>query len=164
MHYKYKKIVIKGVNGTQISHRQTEENPVMTLGDIDGYTYIYALELGEQHESLNFTKVSLTIDEIRELERQRFLKYTTEEVSTSMAYANISATVQKMLDESANERGYDSIISECSYATSTGIFGAEAQVSVNWRDSVWAKVFEIQNATEQPATLQEFMAMLPERL
>ena len=164
MHYKYRKVIVKGVNGYQISHRQTEENPIMTLGDIDGYTYIYTLNLGEQHEQLNFTQVSLIIDEIRELERQRFLKYTTADATTSMMYANISATVQKMLDESANERGYDSIISECSYATSIGAFGAEAQITVNWRDSVWAKVFEIQNATEQPATIEEFMAMLPTRV
>jgi len=79
----------------------------------------------------------------------------------------VETAVQTMLDGSSKDRGYDSIISECSYATSTGVFGTEAQVTVNWRDAVWQKVFEIQadiiaqNRTEP--TLEELMAELPTR-
>ena len=79
----------------------------------------------------------------------------------------VETTVQTMLDASAKTRGYDSVISECSYATSTGSFGAEAQVTVNWRDAVWVTVFAIQAeiaaGTKEEPTLDELMSELPAR-
>ena len=165
MYYKYKKIVTKGANGTTIVHKQTEDNPIMTLGEINGYTYIYALQIGEQHEKLNFTKVSLTVDEIRELETQRFLKNPTDDVMVSMQYANVSATVQKMLDDEAKSLGYDDINSVIVYLGSPNeTYNTEAISFRDWKSNVWTKVQDIQALAEQPATLEEFMSMLPERM
>ena len=54
------------------------------------------------------------------------------------------AEVQFYLDSTAQERGYDGILSLCSYATSKNPkFGKEGQAGVEWRDAVWSKCYEI---------------------
>lgn len=76
--YKYEKIVTQGANGTTLMHKSSEEIVVFTLGEIDGYTYISCLDLGEQHKELNFIDVSLTQEEIKELHNQRYMKVSKE--------------------------------------------------------------------------------------
>ena len=72
-----------------------------------------------------------------------------------------------MLDNSSVTRGYDSVISECSYASSTGTFGAEAQITVNWRDAVWTYIFQVQvdikSGDRTEPTLSELLDELPQR-
>lgn len=60
MTYKYKKIVTQGANGTSLMHKSTEENPIFTLGEIDGFIYIKANALLEQHQELQFIEIVLT--------------------------------------------------------------------------------------------------------
>ena len=66
-HYKYKKIVTEGPFGTTIGHRSSDENKIITLGDIGEYTYIYAETLGEQPEDLIFEEIILTKEELENL-------------------------------------------------------------------------------------------------
>ena len=66
-HYKYKKIVTGGSFGTTIGHRSSDENKIITLGDIGEYTYIYAETLGEQPEELVFEETTLTKEELEYL-------------------------------------------------------------------------------------------------
>ena len=63
-HYKYKKIVTGGSFGTTIGHRSSDENKIITLGDIGEYTYIYAETLGEQPEDLIFEETTLAKEEL----------------------------------------------------------------------------------------------------
>ena len=63
-HYKYKKIVTGGSFGTTIGHRSSDENKIITLGDIGEYTYIYAETLGEQPEELVFEETTLTKEDL----------------------------------------------------------------------------------------------------
>jgi hypothetical protein len=52
--------------------------------------------------------------------------------------------VQQYLDSTAKSRGYDNILSLCTYATSTvEKFRREGQAGVEWRDAVWSKCYEI---------------------
>ena len=76
------------------------------------------------------------------------------------------AAVQKRLDDFAQERGYNNILSACTYATSlVKRFKAEGQYCVNARDTTWAKCYEIlaavEGGTRPMPTLDELLAELP---
>jgi hypothetical protein len=56
----------------------------------------------------------------------------------------IVSQVQTRLDDFAKTRNYDSILSACTYATSTNdVFKAEGQKAVELRDSTWATLYTI---------------------
>ena len=80
--------------------------------------------------------------------------------------SRLTSAIQSMLDEKAKERNYDSILSLCTYATSTAAkFSAEGQAGVSWRDEVWAKGYAILADVESGAraipTVDELLAELP---
>jgi hypothetical protein len=80
--------------------------------------------------------------------------------------AEFTAKVQARLDAFARTRGYDGILSACTYATSTNPkFAAEGQYCVQARDATWAKCYEVMNAVqsgERPVpTWEELEAELP---
>lgn len=55
-------------------------------------------------------------------------------------------SVQIHLDSVAREKGYDGILSACSYATSKIFkFMSEGQACVEWRDAVWGECYLILN-------------------
>ncbi|WP_435013023.1 hypothetical protein [Xanthomonas arboricola] len=68
------------------------------------------------------------------------------------------------LDRVAQSRGYDSIVSCASYASSTNDqFRAEAQAAIAWRDAVYAKGYDILASTpEGVETPDDVMALLPQ--
>jgi hypothetical protein len=81
--------------------------------------------------------------------------------------AEFSAGVQSRLDTFARTRGYDGILSACTYTTSTNPnFSAEGQCCVQARDATWAKCYEIlsavQSGTRQTPAWEELEAELPE--
>lgn len=81
--------------------------------------------------------------------------------------AGYTTEVQARLDAFAKTRGYDGILSACTYATSTvPKFKAEGQYCVDARDATWAKCYEIMAAVQSgaramPATFHEIEAELP---
>lgn len=57
---------------------------------------------------------------------------------------SIVASTQQRLDDFAKTRGYDGILSACTYATSPTVkFAAEGQYCVAQRDATWAKLYEM---------------------
>ena len=60
----------------------------------------------------------------------------------------LEAAVQNMLDNAAKAKGYDSILSACTYAAYPNQFQAEGQEFVAWRGAVWAKCYEILGEVE----------------
>jgi len=73
---------------------------------------------------------------------------------------------QFALDEFARSRGYDGIMSACSYATSTDAqFRLEAKYCVALRDATWRQAYVILDdviaGTIELPSVEEFLAMLP---
>lgn len=80
--------------------------------------------------------------------------------------AEYTDAVQKHLDAFARTRGYDGIMSACTYATSTAPkFAAEGQYAVEARDATWAKCYEVLAEVEAGSrpmpTLDGLLAELP---
>lgn len=80
--------------------------------------------------------------------------------------ARYTQAAQKALDAFAQTRGYDGILSACSYYMSTDSqFEAEADYCMKLRDATWRKAYEILDkvkAGEMPVpTIDEFLSMLP---
>ena len=93
-------------------------------------------------------------------------KPTAEEMQAELR-KQLTAIVQGYLDEKVLERGYDSILSACSYAASGNRqFAAEGEVCVVWRDSVWAVCYgvlaQVLSGERQIPTPAELLAELPQ--
>lgn len=75
--------------------------------------------------------------------------------------------VQAHLDAGAQAKGYDNILSACSYAGYTNPFQTEGQSFVVWRGAVWAYCYEqlalVKAGTRTAPTVEELIAELPMR-
>ena len=88
-------------------------------------------------------------------------EFTEEELIEQTKQMALTA-VQNMLDNAAKAKGYDSILSACSYAAYPNPFQAEGQEFVAWRGAVWAKCYEIlaevEAGTRPAPTVPELLA------
>lgn len=101
------------------------------------------------------------------------VKITDEELSDltqptlEQVIAQFEAGVQAHLDVSAQEAGYDNILTACSYVGAPNPFEAESKTFVTWRGKVWAYCFgEMQKViagTRPMPTLSEIISELPQR-
>jgi hypothetical protein len=80
----------------------------------------------------------------------------------------VAIATQKKLDNAAQARGFDSMISACTYINSTvPKFASDAKILSDWRDLVWAKVYELESKIEtglieRPRTVKDFIDQLPD--
>jgi len=80
--------------------------------------------------------------------------------------ANYSNLVQIHLDTIAKAKGYDSLLSACSYANSVNTtFKADGLAAVAWRDEVWVichnYLQEVEAGTKLEPSEQELISLLP---
>ncbi len=77
----------------------------------------------------------------------------------------IEGAIQALLDSEAKAKGYESILSACSYAGGANPFQAEGQAFVTWRGDVWAYCYQVladvQAGTRAEPTLDELLLELP---
>ncbi len=87
------------------------------------------------------------------------------EAANAQKISAIEKAIQAKLDKEARAKGYDSILSACSYAGYTNPFQAEGQAFIQWRGSVWKYCYdqlaEIEAGNRSEPTLDEFLAELP---
>jgi nitrite reductase/ring-hydroxylating ferredoxin subunit len=78
-----------------------------------------------------------------------------------------TAAVQKELDRRAQEKGYDNIVSACSYAAQEAgaPFQAEGAAFLQWRSAVWTQAYavlaEVQAGNAPMPSPAEAVAMMP---
>lgn len=74
------------------------------------------------------------------------------------------ARISAWLDEVVQAKGYDSIVSCASYATSTdATFKAEAEAAIAWRDAVYRAGYQIlADIPDGVTTPDDVMALLPQ--
>lgn len=79
-----------------------------------------------------------------------------------------SISIQTLLDQEAQAKGYDSILSACSYAYPGNSFQAESQSFVAWRSAVWAYCYQemdkVKNGTRPVPTIEQIISELPARI
>lgn len=78
----------------------------------------------------------------------------------------LEQAVQRHLDDTAKERGYDGILSLCTYATSANSkFKAEGQAGVEWRDDVWdycyGELDKVEAEEREIPSAEDLVAELP---
>ena len=79
--------------------------------------------------------------------------------------SKFSQAVQGLLDEKAQEKGYDNILSACSYAGYVNTFQSEAMVFANWRSACWSHCYQVladvKAGNRIAPTKEELLAELP---
>lgn len=77
----------------------------------------------------------------------------------------VKKAIQDVLDAKAKAKGYDDIVSACSYASVENVFCEESKKFVVWRASVWHYAYEqltLINAEQRDIpTLEAFLNELP---
>lgn len=87
MIYTYTPHKTEGASGTTITHRNTEDNEITTLGQLNGLTYIHipnGVTLPEQPSEITLTEVTLTSEQQQELRTQSIGRLKRSELRQSI--------------------------------------------------------------------------------
>ena len=142
---------------TELSRRFNASIPE-GLEEINGY---FKLHQGTYPEHGPYD--SVVIDKIRKKNGKYYQNFKVIPEELESKKARLKAYVKQYLDETVQEKDYDSIENACSYASSTNpTFASEAQKAIKFRDDVWVKVYELLNSeTLSEMDDAEFMSELP---
>lgn len=123
---------------TELSRRFNASIPE-GLEEINGYFKLYP---GTYPEHGPYD--SVVADKIRKKNGKYYQNYKVVPEDIDSKRARLKSYVKKHLDESVQEKDYDSIENACSYANSTNVqFAEEAQKAIKFRDDVWVAAYEM---------------------
>jgi hypothetical protein len=122
-----------------------------TFARIENGIVVELLELGDDlnikemfHPEMVWVECDATVKQGWTWGEGKFSAPANPQPTQAQVEASLVAALQELLDTTAQARGYDGILSLCSYATSTSPkFGAEGKAGVAWRDAVWAAGYAI---------------------
>ena len=104
---------------------------------------------------------------LTEINETEYQELANPPPSLEQVIAQFEAGIQAHLDVSAQEAGYDNILTACSYVGAPNPFEAESKTFVAWRGNVWAYCYgELQKViagTRPMPTLSEIISELPVR-
>lgn len=110
-------------------------------------------------------EIALTLEYLRNLPPPVYSPPSATEILLTLK-SEAEAAIQTLLDSTARTRGYDSMLSLCTYASSSNpTFAAEAAAGMDWRDAVWTyagtMLAAIQSGARTVPTLEAFLSELP---
>lgn len=117
-----------------------------------------------------FAEWAGTLEELAEFAELELKRLTVEALPAAeteeQLIDRLTGAVQAYMDSVAQQRNYDSILSLCTYATSTiPRFQAEGQAGVVWRDACWQLgydlIAQVRAGEAHIPTEAELLAMLP---
>ena len=89
----------------------------------------------------------------------------TPEQQMQALTTQFTEAVQQHLDAQAISKGYDNIVSACSYAGAPNPFQAESIQFITWRGNVWSYCYQelakVQSGERPVPELQDFLNELP---
>lgn len=96
---------------------------------------------------------------------QEYVEPTIPEPTQEELKALFISSIQNLLDSKAKEKGYDSILSACSYAGYDNPFRAEGEVYGAWRANCWQTGYqilaEVEAGTRLMPTIEEVLLEMP---
>lgn len=139
-----------------VSHDQVRKaNPTISFPKYfetaEGYDWVNFTQIPSFDPSTHFCReISPVQQDDQWNQAWEVVAYTEEEIAARNAAQlnelknSASQSIQEALDAFARERGYDNILSACTYATSANTtFAAEGQRAIELRDATWTKLYEI---------------------
>lgn len=133
----------------------------------------------KRSENLILIEDNILFDNITEEQKKYILadikawnvmvEYTDQEILdiyTNNKIKKIKTRIELLMNSKAQEQGYDSILSACSYAGYPNDFQQEAIAFGTWRSSVWKYCYQeldkIQQGLRTEPTIEEFLLELPQ--
>lgn len=152
-----------------------ENKPYITTSEGTLYTSFLSKE---ELKELGYLKViykdyPTNTDEFKKVVQSSEVKGNTYVISYAIVSKNLEELTalfkektQELLDAKAREKGYDDILSACSYAGYDNDFRAEGEAFGIWRAKVWKYGYGLLNAIAEgkhkmPKSFDEILAEMP---
>ena len=88
-----------------------------------------------------------------------------QQPTQAQVISSLTSVVQDWMDSNAQRKGYDGIVSACSYAGAPNPFQTEGEAFLTWRGNVWAACYaimsDVQAGNRPIPTDSELLAELP---